>query len=98
MFTLYRRIGSEQTFKFTALNLILAALKAFPKLHAYQSAVQSYGLAICMPVHQSSDCSMPSARKLTAIFYLRIFAQRHRENPGKSCTINKKNNCFYLRH
>jgi len=34
-------------------------------------------LAIRMAVHQSSDCSTPSAGKITAIFYLQIFAQRH---------------------
>jgi len=43
-----------------------------------------------MPVHQSSGCSTPLAGKLTAIFYLRIFAQRHCENAGKNCKINKK--------
>jgi len=31
-----------------------------------------------MPVHQSGDCSTPPAGKITAKFYLRIFAQRHR--------------------
>jgi len=59
--------------------------------------VQSFGLAIRMPVHQSSDCSTPPAGKLTAIFSLRNFAQSRRENAGKSCRINEKNNCCYLR-
>jgi len=79
-------MGSSQTFK-------LAALKAFASLDAYQLAVQSSGLAILMPVHQNSGCNTPPEGKLTAIFYLRIFAQRHRENAGKSCRINKKNKC-----
>jgi len=36
--------------------------------------------------------AMPPAGKLTAIFFLRIFAQRHCENAGKRCRINEKNN------
>jgi len=90
MFTLYRGMGSSQTFK-------LAAQKGFAWLDAYQLAVQSSGVAVHMPVHQSSGCNTPPAGKLAAIFYLRIFAQRHRENAGESCRINKKNKCCYLR-
>jgi len=49
----------------------------------YRLGVQSFGLAIRMPVCQSSGCSTPPAGKLTPILFLRIFAQRYRENAGK---------------